>query len=59
MIASIYCGAVEIEEIDLQDPQGWDNVKLNFFCPQQSVIIETAGLLEGGHCWFQGLVSGF
>ena len=34
MIASIYLGAVEIKEIDLQDPRGWDNVKLMFsFAP--------------------------
>ena len=29
-------GAVEIKEVDLQDPQGWDNVKLRFsFAPSK------------------------
>ena len=49
MIVSICLGAVEIKEVDLQDPQGWDNVKLILFCPQQSVILQAAELLEGGH----------
>ena len=34
MIASIFLGAVEIKEVDLQDPGGWDKVKLRFsFAP--------------------------
>ena len=36
MIASIYPGAVGIKEVDLQDPQGWDNVKPRFsFAPSK------------------------
>ena len=47
MIASIHLGAVEIKEVDLQDPPSCDAKVL--FCPQQSVILEAAELLEGGH----------
>ena len=32
----VYLGAVEIKEVDLQGPQGWDNVKLRFsFAPRK------------------------
>ena len=41
MIASICLGAVEIKEVDIRGPRGWDNVKLRFSFARSDVSSST------------------
>ena len=66
MIASFYLGGLERKEADflegriLEDPRGWDHVKLRFsFVPHQNVILGAAELPQGGHsACFKDLSTG-